>query len=258
MKSLSTIILVASCCAASPASADTFVQEEGEGRIILSGILTDSSKGFDATGDVIDINDFDQDQFYINGEYGVADGLTLILGTSYRDVDIENGPDTTGLGYTEIGARYRIAEGSNWLISTQGLVRIPGEGRIEGPAQVTDDSTDIDGRIGAAYFDATFFASAEGGYRLRSGNLPNEFRVDLTVGANVSEELLLLITSTNTISDGAGEGPFDDDYRYGDVFVSAAYRVAPNVRVQAGYTATVFGKNALRQRGPLVGLWFTF
>lgn len=241
-----------------PAKADTFLRPKGEGRVIINGVFTDSPRGFDDDGNVIDIDDYDQRQVYVNFEYGVTENLTVIIAPSYRKVSVENDDDSSGLGYTEVGARYRIAEGPNWLVSSQALVRIPGKGRSDRIAQIGNTSTDFDGRIGAAYFNATWFASAEGGYRLRSGDLPNEFHADVTAGLNATDQVLLLATLANTRSDGPGEGIFNQKYRYGDAFLSAVYRATDRISLQAGYTATLYGRNALRQRGPLVGVWIEF
>lgn len=243
---------------ATTAKADTFLRPEGQGRVIVNAVFTDSPRGFDDSGDVIDIGDYDQDQAYVTAEYGLTEDLTIILAPSYRKVSVENGDDTSGLGYTEVGARYRLAEGTNWLVSAQALVRIPGKGRSDRIAQLGNTSTDIDGRVGAAYFDGPWFASAEGGYRLRSGDLPNEFHADLSTGVNASDQLLLLATLANTISNGSGEGFFDQEYRYSDAYLSAVYQVTDRVSLQAGYTATLYGRNALRQRGPLIGVWLEF
>ncbi len=243
---------------ASPAMADPFVREAGEGRLILNFIPSDSPRGFDARGNVIDIDDYDQDQLYATFEYGVTEDLTAIVAPSLRHVAVQGAPSTTGLGYTEVGARYRLYHGAGWTVSTQALLRIPGQGRSDAIAQVGNTSTDIDLRMGAAYAGPAAFASAESGYRLRSGDLPNEFHGVFNIGANVTERLMLLGTSANTFSDGAGQGIFNEKYRYGDVYASAVYKLNNNIRLQIGYTTTIYGRNALKQSGPLLGVWFEF
>lgn len=251
-------LAMAGLACATPVKADGFVREKGETRIIISGVFTDSARGFDGNGNVFDLNDYDQDQVFINAEHGLTDDLTLILSPSYRNISIEGENDVSGLGYTDLGLRYALAQGSNWLVSTQALLRIPGKGRSDLLAQVGNTSTDIDGRIAAAYFENGYFVSGEGGYRFRSGDLPNEFHFDLSAGVDATDRLLLLATSANTISDGRGQGLVNQEYRYGDLYLSGVYQVTDNLRIQAGYTGTVYGKNALRQRGPLVGLWLEF
>lgn len=257
IKKLATIVAVAAL-GVTPAKADPFVQEKGAGRVIVTAVLTDSARGFDANGDVANINDYDQRQVYLNAEYGVTDALTVIFAPSYRKIKVENDSNTSGLGYTEFGAKYRLASGSNWIVSAQGLVRLRGDGGTRNIAQLANDSTDFDARLGAAYTGSKVFVSGEAGYRFRSGDLPNEYHVDTTVGAHAAEKVLLLASLSSTFSDGAGRGIFGQKYHYGDFYLSGVYDINRHFSLQAGYTATLYGKNALRQRGPLFGVWYKF
>lgn len=234
------------------------MQPQGTGRIIITGIHTNSARGYDAHGNVIDIADYKQDQLYVNAEYGVTSALTAIFTPSYRGVSVAGGDSTKGLGYTELGGRYRLLQAGGLLVSAQALLRIPGKRRADRIAQIGSTSTDADLRLGAAYGTQSFFASAEGGYRLRSGDMPNEYHLDATFGVRPAPKLMLIASSYNTFSDGKGHGIFHENYRYGDVFLSGVVEVSPALSLQAGYTATIYGKNALRQRGPTLGLWINF
>lgn len=243
---------------AAPAAAGVFLRPEGTGRIIMTAIHTNSPRGFDDRGQVVDIADYKQDQLYVNAEYGVTSSLTAIFTPSYRGVSVEGGDSTKGLGYTDIGGRYRLLQSGGFLVSGQALLRIPGKRRADRAAQIGSTSTDVDLRLGAAYGTQSFFTSGEAGYRLRSGDLPNEYHLDATFGVRPAPKFLLIASSYNTFSDGEGRGVFNDSYRYGDLFLSGVVEVNPAISLQAGYTATIYGKNALRQRGPTVGLWINF
>lgn len=240
------------------AMADPFMQEKGTGRIIASGIHTRSGKGFDNNGNVEDINTYKQNQIYLQAQYGLTEDLTVLLTPSYRDVEVTGGDDTSGLGYTDVGARYRLAHGGNWVVSAQGLVRIPGRERADRIAQIGNTDMEYDVRLGAGYGKGPFFASVEGGYRFRAGDPPNEFRMEMAAGARVAPRLMVIGTSINVFSDGKGERIFDQSYRYGDLYLSAVYEISSNISLQAGYTGTIYGKNALRQRGPFIGVWYSF
>jgi len=240
------------------AHADPFVEAKGQGRVIISAIHTESSRGFDNNGNVSDIPDYDQNQIYVQAQYGLTDDLTILLTPSYRDVDVKGGDSTSGLGYTDVGARYRLAYGDNWIVSAQGLVRIPGKKRADRIAQVGNTDAEYDLRIGGAYTMGPAFVSAEGGYRLRAGDPPNEFHADFVIGGHVAPKVMLLGTMLNTFSDGKGRNIFNQSYRYGDVYLSSVYEVNEKLSLQAGFTGTIYGKNALRQRGPFIGLWYSF
>ncbi|MGE4429442.1 MAG: hypothetical protein AB7E05_01735 [Sphingobium sp.] len=248
------------------AQADPFVEAQGEGRIIVSAIHTESSRSFDRNGNLSPIPDYDQNQIYVQAQYGLTDDLTILLTPSFRDVEVAAGNSTSGLGYTDVGARYRLAHGDDWVVSAQGLVRIPGKKRkdrvvLDGNGAQYDqvwDTVEYDMRVGAGYSMGPSFVSAEAGYRIREGDPPNEFHADLVVGSHVTPEFMLLGTLLNTFSDGRGQGMFDRSHRYGDLYVSGVYDLNEHVSFQAGYTQTIYGKNALRQRGPFIGLWYKF
>lgn len=243
------------------AVASGWTMPKGEGRVIVTGIFSESYKGFDDDGNVVDIANYDKTEIYALGEYGLTDDLTLVLTPSVRDVSVEGpGNDSTGLGYTEVGARYRLGGGEDWVVSAQGTVRIPGKKRRDVLAQIGQTDAEYDFRAQAGHSfgpNGQGFVIGEAGYRFRSGDPANEFHADLTLGYRVAPKFLVLANSFNTISDGSGRGIFDDQ-RYHNLYVSGVYDVSSAVSVQLGAMGTIAGDNALRERGLLAGLWFRF
>ncbi|WP_457806251.1 hypothetical protein, partial [Stenotrophomonas maltophilia] len=124
----------------------------------------------------------------------------------------ESSDDTSGFGYTELGARYRIASNTNWVFSAQATARIPGARRRDVLAQVgsTDAEYDVRGLVGRNFTVGGLngFAELQGGYRFRDGNPPNEIRADATVGLRPAKRLLVYAQVFNVFSDGNGEGVF--------------------------------------------------
>lgn len=252
------ILLACATCAATPAGAQAFTQEQGHGRVITSLLWTESRNGFDDDGRVMDIPTYRKTELYALAEYGLTDDLTLLLTPSLRDVSVRGGSDTRGLGYTDVGARYRLGQSDQFVFSVQGTARIPGMKRRDVLAQVGQTDMEYDVRAQGGYtFGAGSFAILEGGYRFRAGDPPNAYNIDATVGLRVAPKLLVLANSYNAISDGSGRGVFSR-YRYHNAFLSAAYDVSPRVTLQLGATGTVAGRNALRERGLLAGAWFRF
>jgi hypothetical protein len=245
-----------------PALASAFPQPRGEGRVIATAVYSVSDKGFDSSGDVIDIPDYDQFNIYLQGEYGLTDDLTLILSPSYRNISVEGtNRDTSGLNFIEAGARYRVASLGSGLVSLQGTVRIPGETFDDRFAQINQEGVETDFRVqyGSGFGEnggAGFF-SAEAGYRFRAEEPPDEFHLDLTLGIQAAPRLRLIGSLYNVFSNGRGSGIFDS-YRYHNLYATAVYDVSERVSVQFGGQATIAGENALRERGLVGGLWFRF
>lgn len=243
---------------ASPAFAQAFTQAKGQGRVITSVLYSHSDKAFNDDAHAADIPNYDQLNVYFIGEYGVTDDLTLLATPSVRIVDVKGAPDSHGLGYTDLGARYRVAHSGNAVFSLQALARIPGQKRRDVLAQVGQTDMEYDLRAqGAVTFGKGSFVNVEGSYRFRAGDPPNETHIDATLGIRATPKLLLLANSFNTISDGSGQGVFRR-YRYHNVYGSAAYDVSQRVTLQLGALGTVAGRNALRERGLFTGLWFRF
>lgn len=256
--------LAAMLLLAAPAQlrANAFPMPAGEGRLIVTPIYSVADKGFNNRGNAVDIPRYRVAESYFQIEYGLTSDLTLLLTPSLRDISVRGGRDTSGLGYTDIGARYRIANLDGWNISLQGLARIPGKKRRDIAAQIgsTDMEYDLRATVGRGFSigKRDGFFSLEGSYRFRDDDPPDETHVDASLGYRATDRLLLLINSYNTFSNGRGRGLFDYRFRYHDVFASGVYDLNKSVSLQLGARATVAGRNALRERGAFAGLWFRF
>ena len=154
-------IALASLLAAPQAHAQTLTATEAgdganKGQAIATFYYSKSTRGFDADGDSIDIADYEKVELYLLAEYEVAPDLTLIFKPSFRNVSVEGGDDDSGLGYTDIGGRYRFAESTDGWLAVEATARIPGVSRDDNLAQV--GSTDAETISACAAF--TIFPSA--------------------------------------------------------------------------------------------------
>jgi len=243
--------------------AQGFVQERGEGRVIITGIHSISDKAYDANGNVVDIDNYRQSQLYFNTEYGVTDDLTLLFTPSLRDISIKNQPerDETGFQFVDIGARYRIAEIGSTHVSLQGKVRIPVDPFRDTLAQVSTEGTEFDVRaqvghgFGVGGNDA--FVIGDAGYTFRGDDPPNEFHADVIFGIRPAPRFLALANLYNTWSDGRGKNDFPS-YRYHNLMLSGVYDVNDTLSLQLGGMMTLDGKSALRERALVVGAWVHF
>lgn len=236
-------------------------QDVRGGQAIATVYFTQSSRGFDSNGNVVDIDNYDKFEIYLLAEYDITQDLTLIFNPIFRNVSVENGDDSSGLGYTAFGARQKVLKGDQGWIALEGTVRIPGVERADNLAQVGSTDTEYDLRVrGFRNFqigNLPSFVDAQTSYRLRAGDPPNEFHGDLTVGVRPSSDWLILAQSFVTISDGAGQGVFDS-YRYHNVQLSGVRTITDGVSLQFGLTGTVAGRNALRERGAFAAVWVSF
>lgn len=246
---------------ASTAHAAAWTQPAGEGQAIVTGVYSHSDKGFDANGQEVDIDDYTKAEAFLLLEYGITDDLTVMATPSFSHVEVENGDDSTGLGYTELGARYRLAQSDGGVLSLQASLRLPGKTRRDNNAQIgaTDSEIDVRALAGTGFTlgGADGFVDLQAGYRFRTGGPPNEYRLDATVGIRPDEKVLLLGQSFNVVSDGSGSGVFGK-HRYSNLYVSGVYDIDRKWSVQVGALGTLSGRNALRERGLLAAVWRRF
>ncbi|MGY4399004.1 hypothetical protein ACVWZA_004216 [Sphingomonas sp. UYAg733] len=247
--------------ASAEAQAGPWTMPAGDGRVIVTAIYSHADKTFDGNGDARNAPVYDQYQAYFQAEYGLTDDLTLLLAPSLRRVTVENGDSSTGLGYTELGARYKLLDRNGLVFSLQGTAFIPGVKRRDVVAQIgsTDPQYDARAQVGYGFkigkTDA--FISADGGYRYRAGDQPNEIHSDVTFGVHATKRLMFIANSYNTWSDGRGRNIFPS-YRYSNIYAGGVYDLSDRVSLQLGGLATVSGRNALRERGIYTGLWVRF
>ncbi len=196
-------------------------------------------------------------------EYGVTDAFTAILAPSLQQVDIASPIDAqrTGLGYTELGGRYRLFQNDSWVFSGQATLAVPGAFDNANPAAVgyTDVETDVRGLVGHSFSinGLPAFVDLQFAERLRSGAPPNEFHADMTFGVEPLSRWLVLAQSFNVVSEGSGRAPFTS-YDYYKFQLSAVYALTPAVSVQLGGITTYAGRNALQENGLIAGVWSKF
>lgn len=253
--------LVAGVGVATSANAGPWTMNAGDGRVIATIIDSHSAERFDSTGESVDAVDYDQLMAFFLTEYGLTDDLTLIANPGLKRIRIDGRDDKMGIDSVELGARYRLFHGDRLVVSAQVTGFIPGALRTEAVPQISGDQPQFEGRLQAGYgfrlgtIDG--FASIEGGYRIRTGSPPDEFRGDLTLGMHATDRLMLIGNLFNTWSNGSGRAGFPS-YRYSNLYTGGVYELSPRLSVQIGGLVTVTGRNALRERGLYSGVWVKF
>ncbi|MCW2307716.1 hypothetical protein [Rhodobium gokarnense] len=246
---------------ASEARAGAWTHEKGSGQVIGTFMYSNSTRGFDDHGNVVDIEDYTKAEASLLMEYGLTSDLTLMLTPSFRHASIGDISSSSRPGYTEFGARYRVFQKEGTVVSLQGLTRIPGTRRNDILANVgnTDTEYELRGMIGHGFKigEKEAFVDGQAGYRLRTGDPADELRLDGTLGFRPRPDLLLLGQTFNTISVSDPEGIFRRTREH-KLQLSAVYDINDSVSLQVGGLGTVYGRNALRERGVFSAVWLRF
>jgi hypothetical protein len=242
------------------AVAGAWTLEAGSGQVIATATLTTASEAF---GDDPSASSTSKAELQAYVEYGITDWLTAVLAPTFERVDIDGETDAehTGFGYTELGGRVRLLDGSAWVLSAQSTLRSPGGFDDTNPAMAghTDPEVDVRGLFGYSLSlrDWPAFLDLQLAERFRFAEPPNEAHADLTLGVRPKPEWLLLAQSFNVFSEGSGGSDFPS-YYYSKLQLSAVRELTKSLSVQFGGTTTYAGRNALQENAVLLGVWYKF
>jgi hypothetical protein len=260
-----TIGLCIGLCLLAPSRlwAGAWTLDAGSGQVFAGGLISTSSEIFDASRQLQPIPRYNKLEGEAFLEYGVTDRFTLMVGPGLQHIDIAApvSAERTGLGYTELGGRYRLLLADSWVASGQVLVRVPGTFDNSNPAAIgfTDVQTDVRALLGRTFSVGKMpaFIDLELAQRFRGGGAPDELRADATFGIRPAPRWLLLAQSFNVISEGAGSWGFPS-YDYYKLQLSAVYELTPSMALQVGGFTAYMGRNALQENGLVLGGWFKF
>jgi hypothetical protein len=257
------LLLLSTCLISHVANAGAWLAPEGHGQLVVTGSASAATEAFDSGGSPKSTPRYSKTELQALMEYGVTNWLTAIALPSLQHVDIAAPADAsrTGAGNSEFGARGRIMQQDNWVLSAQGTVRVPGTFDNGNPAAVGYTGFDVDLR---ALFGASFvlgglptFVDVQLAQRFRTGGPPSEARLDLTLGLRTAPQWLLLMQQFNVVSEGAGRAPLTSN-NYHKLQMSVVYDLAPQWSLQGGAFTTFAGRNALQENGLITGVWYRF
>jgi hypothetical protein len=164
----------------------------------------------------------------------------------------DNGGGYSGRGPLELGARFLVLRQETSVVSIYAGAILNGDGRNADYAEPGAGETDYEARVlaGRSFVlrDRPAFVEAQLARLARSG-LPDETRLDLTAGFEPSPDWLVLVQSY--------AGRTDAEPEWFKIEASVVRRF-DRWRVQAGWRASVDGRVAPVETGPVLGVWRTF
>jgi hypothetical protein len=268
----------------SPAPGGAFLFPEGQGQVILTTTFADASKAYDASGRLISTPSYRKFEAKAYVEYGATDWLTLVgeasgmdfRGASSSRPDYLNlliaqakaraplsltapeGPHYhyMGLGLGAIGARVRLFELGNYVISLEASLRAASPSARRFLDMKDQWQADARLQIGRPIeiFGVPGFLDGQIGYRSR-GQAGDEIRADVTCGLRPFDRWLLLAQSFSAITPGAPAALFVASQKFQ---LSAVFDVTRNLSLQLGGVAALSGANSPAERGLVSAVWYRF
>ena len=248
------------------ALAGAWPTADGHAQIISTSVYSTAGHEFDANGKLSRKANFKklEDQIYF--EYGVTPKLTAVMATSFQDVDYvgRNGRERfQGFGETQLGVQYTFLNQGKWVLSgrVSGLIGGGGEVFPDADLGTTGNGFEIRALAGHSYVlgKKKGFAELQAAYRQRGNAIPQEWRLDATVGIEPRKRLKLIGQGFYSRADN---GLLDVDRVRGNqslkLSASAVYQRKKNRSYQFGYYQTVWGKNIIREKALTAGVWQQF
>lgn len=245
-------------CATS-AIAGAWTIQRGETRTYVTSSFTYGDHGFDENGDLVAVPEYRKLNLSAALEYGMRPWLTAIVRGEMTDEELntEVGPDvfepeSKTFASVAGGARVRLYQGPMWVASAE-VIAFSGGFTTAGDGK-PNDSPGVEiralGGIGGDIYDIPVFADAQLAYRAEfQKDQSDEIKLDLTLGAQVMPNWMLLAQTYSTFQT-------DGESSYHKLSGSVVRRVTDRLRVEVGGTATVAGKNAIRELGAHIGFWW--
>lgn len=261
-----TVVVLAGVLALAPppgALASAWNRPAGTGFVLLDADLSGGAAYFDGGGRLTPTRPYAKAEAAAYVEYGVSDSLMVVARPSFDLVRLgaPAGGTYRGLGGTAIGAQYQALVFGPAVLAVQGSFSLPGTTSRVDPAEIgnTAREADVRGLAGVSFPLGPYpaFLDVQEAFRLRSGGAAAQWHSDVTVGVRPTPRLLLMASNATVVPTGPGTA-WLPSARSSKLGLAAVYDLTASWSLALGLSTTVYGRDALRERGLTAGLWYRF
>lgn len=239
---------------ASAAAAGAWPIPKGETLLILKYERQSADEAFDFAEVNTAIPPRSDDSLSVWVERGLTSSLTFQGKASYGQGQ-DGAFDYSGRGSVELGLRQVVFRRKRAVVSVYGGYAFAGEGRNAGYALPGQGNGDWELRVLAGnsrrLFGKQVFEEVQVARLWRQG-LPDEFRVDSTVGVNLSRKWLVLAQTYSGQAEAEPVRPW-----WFKAEASVVRRAGP-WSFQAGWRQTLAGRDVPIDSGPVIAVWRRF
>jgi hypothetical protein len=195
-----------------------------------------------------------------NCEYGLTDGVTLIVAPQYvMAVSRTDDADYYARSFTlEAGARALLYDDAG-VLSLQASYKTEGafaQTVSDGRTQAQQIELRLSYGTGFELFGKDGFADIEAAWRLIGRPHPNEIVADATLGLWLTEKDQLLLQSFNIVSAGEVQPPFTA-YTLFKAELSMVHKLSRRWSLQSGLFVTYAGSDVVAEHGMTVSAWLS-
>lgn len=263
------LVALSSLAVTSNAHAGAWLQQEGQGELIINYTIFSSDEVFDESGDRQSSSNFAKNEFNPYFEYGLADEITIGGSVSYQSVISEGNltqSDSLRFSFFDVFARTYLFNNDDFVVSIEPRLHVPVNADASLNPEGNDPIPELKLSLGAPFklWNQYSFVDVSGTYRFRDeDSLGNELKdilkLEGSLGLKVEEDVLLLgqIFHEQSLNRQTGDntpGNFD----LTKLQLSIAYDYWETVFLQVGAFTNIDGVNTSAGNGLLFSAWYKF
>ena len=202
-------------------------------------------------------------------EYGITDRFTLINALYYKNLEKEDGSDTTrarGLGDIDLALKGKLFEGKWGITSSQLLVKIPGIYSMDDPLPLGNGQFDLEERLlyGRSLWPyIPGYCNFELGYRWRFGDPSDELRYLVEFGMDFSKKFYGRVKLDGILSMDNGSKyaisnnpSATNSFDLGKLEIALGYKITEKWGLELCYTPEIYGRNTTAGATYAIGITY--
>jgi hypothetical protein len=189
-------------------------------------------------------------------EFGITDKITVINSLYYKKIEKEDDVKETktyGIGDIDLGVKYKLAEGTWGIFSTQALVKIPEAYDKNDDLPLGNGQYDLELRLlyGRSLYPAIpGYCNVEVGYRWRLDDPSDEIRYLIEIGIDITKTLYGRAKLDGIYSmhngedfDESGNPTATNNFDLAKLDLVLGYKIGKQWGIEVEYTPEIYGQN---------------
>ena len=245
-----TTVALLFCLVSGIAYAGAWTQKSGKGLFINNFSYYSTNKYFDNSGKKQSIADYQKYEMNPYIEYGLRDDITIGANLFLQHA-IQQG-NNTGIGDSELFARYRLWQGNGAVFSVEPMLKLPSLGSEFSQPKIGSKNFDagltFSGGYGFKAWELDHFINLDVGYRHRFGTPDDQLKFTTTAGFSLSQKTILLTQVFTTTRFASHDNHLftqssGDDYNLNKLQISSIYKLDDKISLQVGAFTNISGRN---------------
>jgi protein XagA len=195
---------------------------------------------------------------YVNNyiEYGITDSITLINSIYYKTIKKHDDvveQKTWGIGDIDVAAKFKVADGSWGILSSQALIKVPGPYDRNDELPLGNGQLDLEIRLlygRSLYPHIPGYCNFELGYRWRFEDPSDEVRYLIEFGIDFTKKFYGRVKLDGIYSmdngqhyDPTGNPTATNNFDLGKLDTAIGYKLSKDWAIELGYMPEIYGQN---------------